>query len=174
MVEPTRLPCKHTFCVQCIKQFFLEKRECPMCRQLVDEKTKIELSQSLAKQIKKERPKSFEARHKQLDKDCQLMGNQKEVKFYFGNKHEAVKDAKTTRSGFVNKHKWTMFIKTVDPKKDGPASNYISKVRYGLHPSFGMDYMDIKYTTDNPNFEMTFSGFGEFMIPVTMHLKRLG
>lgn len=65
-----------------------------------------------------------------------------------------------------------MFISTMNPKQDGPAGKYIEKVRYGLHPSFGMDYMDVKAQASNPNFEMTFTGFGEFSIPITVYLKR--
>ena len=32
MVEPVVLPCKHKFCRECLRKFFVHKVECPMCR----------------------------------------------------------------------------------------------------------------------------------------------
>ena len=58
-----------------------------------------------------------------------------------------------------------MFVKIHDPKGnviDG--SKLIEKVRYGLHPSFGVDYQDIKAGAA-PNFEMSFAGWGTFEVP---------
>jgi len=47
----------------------------------------------------------------------------------------------------------------------------ISKVRFGLHPSFGVDYRDIKPQAEK-RFEITHKGYGEFEIPVTIYGKR--
>ena len=35
MVEPTTLPCKHSFCVQCLNDWFKKCRECAYCRAVV-------------------------------------------------------------------------------------------------------------------------------------------
>ena len=64
-----------------------------------------------------------------------------------------------------------MFVKfankNIDPKR------LIEKVRFGLHPTFGMDYMDIKAgQVKNGGFEMAFTGWGTFDIPVTIFFKR--
>jgi len=62
-----------------------------------------------------------------------------------------------------------MFVKFADKKIS--ANSMIDKVRFGLHPSFGVDYMDIK-ANPNDTFEMGFNGWGVFNIPITIHFKR--
>ena len=47
----------------------------------------------------------------------------------------------------------------------------IEKVRFGLHETFGMEYMDVK-ANPSGKFEMAFTGWGTFEIPVTIHFKR--
>ena len=74
----------------------------------------------------------------------------KEVKLVYGNKHELVSDPKSTSAG-SNKHKWTIFVKCAD-KKDGDAVRYIKKVRYGLHETFGSEYIEIMGSNDNNKF----------------------
>jgi len=69
----------------------------------------------------------------------------------------------------VNKHQWTMFVTFVD--KSIAASNLIEKVRYSLHPTFGADYLD-KKADQTGRFEMTFTGWGTFTIPITIFFKR--
>ena len=54
----------------------------------------------------------------------------------------------------------------------GSASEYIEKVRYGLHESFGSEYLDVKCSSQNPNFELTMTGWGIFEIPLTIFLKK--
>ena len=68
-----------------------------------------------------------------------------------------------------NKHEWTMFVKFFNKKIK--ANTLIEKVRFGLHPSFGVDYMDQK-AGPSGLFEMTFTGWGTFNIPVTIYFKR--
>ena len=81
----------------------------------------------------------------------------------FGNRHE-LENVKGE-----NKHKWTMFVKCADKKLN--AIKLISKVRYGLHETFGAEYLDIMGSNDNTKFEMTMRGWGTFEIPITMFLK---
>mmetsp|Transcript_32792 Transcript_32792/g.50058 ORF Transcript_32792/g.50058 Transcript_32792/m.50058 type:complete len:89 (+) Transcript_32792:960-1226(+) len=47
----------------------------------------------------------------------------------------------------------------------------ISKVRFGLDESFGVDYMDVRAESAKA-FEMTFNGWGTFTVPMTIYWKR--
>ena len=62
-----------------------------------------------------------------------------------------------------------MFVKFTNKAID--ANRLIEKVRFGLHPTFGMDYMDIK-ANPSGKFEMAFTGWGTFDIPVTINFRR--
>ena len=62
-----------------------------------------------------------------------------------------------------------MFVKFAGKNID--ANRMIEKVRFGLHETFGMDYMDIK-AGPSGKFEMGFTGWGTFEIPVTIHFRR--
>ena len=63
-----------------------------------------------------------------------------------------------------------MFVKLADSKQS--VSKYVEKVRYGLHPSFGADYIDVKHSANNPDFEFTAKGYAEFIVPITLSLRR--
>ena len=52
-----------------------------------------------------------------------------------------------------------MFVKFEDSNFD--ANMLIEKVRFGLHPTFGMEYRDI-HTSPNRSFEMKYIGWGTF------------
>ena len=71
----------------------------------------------------------------------------------------------------VNNHRWTAFVKFADPKVNQYAMKLIEKVRFGLDPSFGVDYMDVKSNADG-KFEITFNGFGTFTVPITIFFRR--
>ena len=60
MVEPVTLPCKHTFCRECLRKFFQTKVECPMCRAVPPANYKLKVNGELAKVMKKENPAAFE------------------------------------------------------------------------------------------------------------------
>mmetsp|Transcript_64351 Transcript_64351/g.89031 ORF Transcript_64351/g.89031 Transcript_64351/m.89031 type:complete len:106 (+) Transcript_64351:465-782(+) len=60
-----------------------------------------------------------------------------------------------------------MFVKCAN--KDNRASDYLTKVRYGLHETFGCEYLDCNA---GKNFEMGMIGWGTFDIPVTFFFKR--
>jgi len=62
-----------------------------------------------------------------------------------------------------------MFVKFSNKNID--ETRLIEKVRYGLHPSFGADFLDIKAGAGK-NYEMAFSGWGTFWIPITIHFRR--
>ena len=62
-------------------------------------------------------------------------------------------------------------MKFDDPQVNKFATKLIEKVRFGLHPSFGMDYMDVKSNAEG-KFEISFNGFGTFEVPMTIYFKR--
>ena len=73
--------------------------------------------------------------------------------------------------GYVNNHRWTAFVKFADPKVDKFSIKLIEKVRFGLHPSFGVDHMDVKSNAEGL-FEIAFNGFGTFNVPITIFFRR--
>ncbi len=87
----------------------------------------------------------------------------REVKIIFGNKHQLIDDHGN------NKHKWTTFVKFADKKLS--AVKLLQKVRYGLHETFGSEYLDVMGSNQNKNFEMTMHGWGTFDIPITLFLR---
>ena len=85
-----------------------------------------------------------------------------------GNKHELVKVPKKSRDGqYENKHRWTAFVKIEDKEQNSEIHKLISKVRFGLHPSFGVDYKEVK-AESGKHFELTYNGYGTFDIPITI------
>ena len=61
MVEPCTLPCKHTFCIQCLTEFFERKRECALCRRVPPATFKLNIDTAKQALIKKAAPKTYEA-----------------------------------------------------------------------------------------------------------------
>ena len=66
MVEPVVLPCKHSFCIQCLREFFAHKRQCPMCRMDIPDKLDLKVDLNQQKIIKKQRPRSFDGHRGEL------------------------------------------------------------------------------------------------------------
>jgi len=169
MVEPVTLPCKHTFCRECLRSFFIHKMECPLCRAIPPANFELKVNKNQQKKFKEMDPKAYKSMEGNLRKQNKLVGDLFDLKITFGNRHKLIPNGKELKGGEVNKHEWTMFVKFVD-KKINP-NNLIEKVRFGLHPTFGMDYQDIKANPDQ-KFEMKFLGWGTFTIPVTIFFKR--
>ena len=96
--------------------------------------------------------------------------NQFPLRIQFGNRHEIVKNNKKG-SAVQNNHRWTAFIKFTDPKVNQFSLRLIEKVRFGLHPSFGVDHMDVKANAEG-KFEIAFNGFGTFTVPITIFFRR--
>ena len=92
----------------------------------------------------------------------------RDIKILFGNRHEIV----ASKRG--NTHRWTLFVKTAQEKKDGSAFKYIEKVRYRLHPSFGSEFVDIKGSISNPEFAFSANGYGTFSVPIEIFLRKGG
>ena len=47
----------------------------------------------------------------------------------------------------------------------------IDKVRYCLHPTFGVDYIDVEAKEDT-HFELVKEGWGVFTLPVIIHWNK--
>jgi len=62
-----------------------------------------------------------------------------------------------------------MFVKMANKNLD--PNRIIEKVRFGLHPTFGAEYMDVR-AGPSQKFEMSMTGWGTFDIPVTIHFRR--
>ena len=50
----------------------------------------------------------------------------------------------------------------------------IDKVRFGLHPTFGVDYREIK-SSIGQKFEICYNGWGVFEVPISIYWnKKIG
>ena len=88
--------------------------------------------------FEKSNPQRFNQRSEELKNEGILESNLMRVTFAYGNDHELIKEAKTTKSGYRNEHRWTVFVRMAD-KKDS-VKKYISKVRFGMDPTFGVTH----------------------------------
>ena len=91
-----------------------------------------------------------------------------DIRLTYGNTHKIVPPKDPKRRPY-NLHRWTMFVKFEGTKIS--QNRMIEKVRFGLHPDFGMDYKEVKAGPDD-KFEMTFTGYGTFWIPITITFRR--
>ena len=115
--------------------------------------------------MKKLVPEAFKTQLASLRAENNYSGDFIDLKLIYGNKHEIV----PAKANSQNTHRWTMFVKFSN--KNIAETRLIEKVRYGLHPTFGMDYMDVKAGASK-NYEMAFTGWGTFWIPITIHFRR--
>ncbi|XP_024945386.1 uncharacterized protein LOC107272294 isoform X2 [Cephus cinctus] len=65
-------------------------------------------------------------------------------------------------------HKWTMYVR--GSKEDADISNFVSKVRFFLHPSYQPN--DVVEVT-SPPFHLSRRGWGEFPLRVQLHFKNV-
>ena len=172
MIEPVQLPCKHVFCRECLYNFFTfqNKMECPLCRAVPPIDTfQLEVNEVLQNKIRELAPEPFAQRETELREQNRLWGDFTNLKVTFGNRHKLINDnPQNLGNGIVNRHEWTMFVKFEDISLD--PNKIIEKVRYGLHPTFGREYMDIQPNPDGV-FEMKFIGWGTFMIPIKVFFR---
>ena len=88
------------------------------------------------------------------------------LKIAYGNTHKLVSKPKKSRtSDNENRHKWVCFAKILD---DSLTNKYISKVKFGLHPSFGATEVEVKSSP----FELKKIGWGYFTIPITIYFHK--
>ena len=165
MVEPVTLPCGHTFCMQCLSEFFERKRECPMCRRVPPTTFKLKIDTVKQNQIKQVDAKVFAEEEKKLEIEKKTKVTMLELDMIYGNRHEEGKAV----GNAANTHKWTMFVKFA--RNDINASKLIEKVRIELHETFRQPVREIKPNKDG-KFEFVMNGWGTFNIPITIFFKK--
>lgn len=144
MLEPCTLPCKHNFCMGCIKKIFKQKKECALCRYAPPAHFKPEVNTTLQTMIRlyKEGKASeyigvLKKSRRQLAEEAAAANNVKsaleeqkrrfdyvDLDIVYGNRHR-------NRSGNDgNTHECTMFV--MFTQLGLKASELIEKVRFGL------------------------------------------
>jgi transcription initiation factor IIF auxiliary subunit len=165
LVEPVYTECKHVFCFSCLESYLDqiavgEHRKCPMCRGKLSATFKPVIDKVLEAKIIKQHKQEYETLLKKIvevrKKDTEFI----KLKLIYGNLHKLVANPRKSKNSPAeeNKHKWTMFVKTLD----FDCSKIIRKVTYGLHPSFGAPQVEVKTSP----FELTKIGWGTFDIPI--------
>jgi hypothetical protein len=167
-VEPVHLVCTHTFCSVClnemIENFPCEKEfSCPMCRKMINKDCKIVIDIEMENYLKENFAIEYKQRIEQLIKYKNSQKNILKLKIVYGNTHQEVTNPKRSRSDKekTNSHKWSCFVKI----ENGQTKNYIRKVVFGMHPSFGATQIEVKAFP----FQITRIGWGTFNIPITIH-----
>eukprot|EP00347_Sterkiella_histriomuscorum_P016628 403352460 len=171
MVEPCTLPCNHVFCIQCINQLVQQKTQCPMCRFdfPIDYNPQVDLK--LQAKILSQNEIKFKERLEELKTQGLLEGNQIRIKFIYGNDHKPVQNPKKVGQDNYNANEWTTFVRLVPNQglnSNDSIKRYIQKVRFGLHPTFGVTEIDVK----SAPFQMTRIGWGVFNIPIEIFFRR--
>ena len=144
-----------------------------MCRAVPPAKFQINCDAKLKLKIKQAEPEAYAEKLAELRENNALQADWAGVELVYGNRYQTVapKSPKSNKGlAAFNTNKWTAFVKFAN-KKIAP-TNMIEKVRFGLHPSFGVDYMDKKAPEENGCYEVTFTGFGTFEVPITITFKR--
>ena len=87
-----------------------------------------------------------------------------------GNTHE-LQDLDHIAVGLINKHKWTAYVKLSDIclYNGIDISKLIHKVRFGLHPAFGFEVVDIEAKSGLPfQFSLTRDSHESFNMFITI------
>ena len=166
MVEPCTLPCKHSFCVQCLNEWFKKRRECAYCTAVTPADFQLSVNRSLQADIKRAVPQEYRQHLTKLRMENKMTADTNdlvELPIIFGNRHEILNAR--GRNGQRNRHRWTMFIDF----KNLPVARFIDKVRFGLNKSFGQEYRDVYL--NKGKLELSFTGYSPLNIPITIFFK---
>ena len=89
------------------------------------------------------------------------------VRFKYGNTHRQAKNPEKCKlTGYLKKHKWSVYIKSLDKKL--PERKCIDKVIVKLDKaSFGVDQAEINHAP----FKFTSTGWGVFEVPMIVFWK---
>ena len=74
--------------------------------------SKVETWHALAMETRRQRKYIYQI----MEKKGQLFGDQTDIEFEVGNLYEKLENVPKSKHGFHNCHKWTMFVKTKNPK----------------------------------------------------------
>ena len=111
MVEPVTLPCKHSFCIICLREFWKQKTECPMCRAVPTGNFVLKVDKKLQNQVKKAEPGAYAEQIAELRKVNAVSEDFVDLKITLGNKHCIDKPTTAKGKNLGNQHRWTMFVK---------------------------------------------------------------
>lgn len=164
MAEPATIPCGHKFCLTCIEQVLIYKSACPFCRAEISKNFKPTIDLKLQEIIEASNKEGFLKRKKDLEKLRIQNEKNYKLRIVYGNDHQRIHAAPGQ-----NSHNWCAYVRLADPNED--ISKYISKVTFMLHPTF----VNPKIVKTTPPFEISCTGWGIFLIPITIEWnKELG
>lgn len=135
MIDSCLLPCRHRFCVQCMREHLGYQEECPLCRQKVPSYFKCQfymanVDQEFKQVIKKRLPLDYELGLLGLLKDGmqQVFQMSFEVgQYYMG--YENPSNCYDHEQKFKT-NEWTVFIRTENPSFRPMISQFITSVDF--------------------------------------------
>jgi hypothetical protein len=158
MIEPSRLPCGHFFCLFCVEELMLSQPRCAMCRHDLPEDFIPTVDRKKAKAIKQWMPDEYETalkEHKQLKAD---LLDRLVLRINIGNDYEYIEQRIGESNARVyNIHRWKFFVRNEGAKN---LKKFITAVKIKLHPTFRVQDHSLSYP-----FEFAATGWGTFMIP---------
>lgn len=162
MAQPAMTPCKHYFCIECIRGFQDREMACPMCRFKLTKDFEPKVCEKRQAEIEKAAPKEFKARKDQLTKQGKWMNEIRKVKFVMGNTVTKVTDQEyLKRVKRDSSWDWTMFVYAEEEGKRTTAK-YVKSVTYTLHPT----YRQPVHKIDEAPFKLSMRAYGWFDIDV--------
>lgn len=167
IVEPVTTKCGHCFCYICISQSLEHSNACPICRTKVEDNFDLQVDKKLAKAIEKANPIGFKRKKKELKENNSLECQTHVVRFKYGNTHRKVtKPVKCKLTGYLKKHKWSIYVKSLDSQMS--ERKCIDHVVVKLDKkSFGKDEVVLKRAP----FKFTSTGWGCFEVPIIIFWK---
>lgn len=165
MVNPIKLPCRHSFCLKCIEYSLIYCSRCPLCRQCINfNSIKMLTSESnVDKELqqlifKSTLPNEYEQRVKEV-KD-QYKDDYLNKKVYYGISYKFL-----GKYGSKSKYQYKFFVKT-ELAKD---MRFIKQVDFDINPHIKPG-RPIK--TISPPFEFERSGSYEYPIEITVYFTQ--
>eukprot|EP00746_Dinoflagellata_sp_MGD_P010579 gnl/MRDRNA2_/MRDRNA2_121887_c0_seq1.p1 gnl/MRDRNA2_/MRDRNA2_121887_c0~~gnl/MRDRNA2_/MRDRNA2_121887_c0_seq1.p1 ORF type:complete len:582 (-),score=82.08 gnl/MRDRNA2_/MRDRNA2_121887_c0_seq1:221-1966(-) len=169
LCEPIQLPCAHTFCRNCLLR--ISQRKCPLCRAPHPDgfdPFKATADCQIEELLRRNCPDYLQrVQHATAERSRML-------NLIVGNRHQLVSNPKRSKSGNLNKHKWTMFVEL--QQSSVGINDMIEKVNFKLAPYYtawpSTDHHSVR-VGKNPEvrsapFEVTRIGWGYF--PVTINI----
>ena len=160
MVEPSKTPCGHRFCLTCLEEVLIYKSSCPFCRAAIKSGFKPKLDVKLQEEIKTSNKEAFIQREEELKKLRHENEKNFKLRIVYGNDHEIINDPTN-----YNVHKWCAYVRLAN--KNDNIAKYISKVAFQLHPTFA----NPKRVKTSPPFQVSCRGWGVFLLPITIEWR---
>lgn len=133
MVESCILPCRHRFCIQCMRQHLEYGQKCPLCRFPVPSFFKMQyyhanVDQEYKKYIKRKFPAEYEAAIQKSMKRGLPSGKQFPLEIEIGFYYNGYENPSyvTSFEQTQTKSEWTIFIRCKNPTFRPLISQFIS------------------------------------------------